>query len=139
MLDRVNLTQPMVDMVLANVSPLFQGCKIKKGNLSLDSVRLAADLHQPPDRQLNAAFNLMLNDIELEMGANLRAIIPSLLVKDHVYRSRLLTVPINVKNGEVSVDTPTFIQQFLLDAATGGKAIESDPGFLDQIKREFTP
>ncbi|MBP5320280.1 MAG: hypothetical protein J6334_04775 [Kiritimatiellae bacterium] len=138
-LDRVNLTQPMVDMVLANVSPLFQGCKIKKGNLSLDSVRLAADLHQPPDRQLNAAFNLMMNDIELEMGANLRAIIPSLLVKDHVYRSRLLTVPINVKNGEVSVDTPTFIQQFLLDAATGGKAIESDPGFLDQIKREFTP
>ena len=137
-LDRVNLTQPMLDQVLANVTPLFAGCKIKRGNISLDVHQLEADLHQPPERQLNAKLNLYMKDVELEMGPNLRKMIPKLFIKDDIYRSQSLMIPITVKSGNVSVDTATFIQQFLLDSATSGKNIESDPGFLDQIKMELS-
>ncbi len=104
LLENVTLTQEMVDSLLVSMNPLFRGCSVLGGTVSLDlrSCRFAAG--ESPNKRMAADMDVLFKQLKLEMGSSLRELLTMLKVKDKVYEVDRLPVHVVVKDGRVHMD-----------------------------------
>lgn len=104
LLENVTITQEMVDTLLVNVNPLFQGSLVQDGTVTLDlkSCRLVSGL--TPDKGVAADMGIVFKNLKLELGPSLRELLTTLKVKERVYRVEQLPVHVTVKDGRIHVD-----------------------------------
>jgi hypothetical protein len=103
LLENVRLNQEMVDTLLVNVNPLFQGSVVQDGTVTLDlaKCRLASGLS--PDKGVAADMNVQFKNLKLEMGPSLRELLAMLKVKERVYSAEQLSIQVTVKDGRLHV------------------------------------
>ena len=104
LLENVTLNQEMVDKLLVNVNPLFQGSKVRGGTVSLDlrSCRIATGT--TPDKGVTADMDVLFKNLKLELGPSLQELLSMLKVKDYSYAAEQLPIHVVVKDGRIHVD-----------------------------------
>jgi hypothetical protein len=104
LLEGVKLNQEMVDKLLVNVNPLFQGSKLLDGEVTLDAAacRLASGLS--PEKGVYADLGMVFKNLKLEMGPELRELLAILKVDERVYRAEQLPIRVTVRDGRIHVD-----------------------------------
>jgi hypothetical protein len=102
--ENVAITQEMVDKLLVNVNPLFQGSQSLGGtvSLSLRSCRIATGV--TPDKGVAADMDILFKNLKLELGPSLRDLLSILKVKDLTYFAEQLPVHVVIKDGRIQVD-----------------------------------
>ncbi len=104
LLENVTLTQEMVDKLLVNVNPLFQGSKVLGGTVSVDlrSCRIATGV--TPEKGVTADMDVVFKNLKLELGPSMLDLLAVLKVKDSNYAVETLPIHVTVKEGRVYVD-----------------------------------
>lgn len=104
LLENVRITQEMVDTLLVNVNPLFQGSQVRSGTVSLDmkSCRLVSGV--TPDKGVAADMNVLFKNLDLTLGPQLRELLAMLKVKNAQYQAEQLPLHITVKDGRIHMD-----------------------------------
>jgi hypothetical protein len=104
LLENVTLTQGMVDTLLVNMNPLFQGSTVLGGTVTLDlrSCRVARGM--PPDKGVGADMDVLFKQLKLQMGPSLLELLSMIKVTEKVYEVDQLTVHVVIKDGRVHVD-----------------------------------
>ena len=109
LLEDVKITQEMVDKLLVNVNPLFQGSVVQNGTVTLDlkSCRLVSGL--TPDKGVAADIGIVFKNLKLELGPSLLDLLAMLKVKHREYSVSQLPLHIVVKDGLIHVDPVTMV------------------------------
>jgi len=104
LLENVKITQEMVDTLLVNVNPLFQGSKVQDGEVTLDlkSCRLESGL--APDKGVAADIGIVFKNLKLELGPSLLDVLSMLKVKNREYSVSQLPIHIVVRDGRINMD-----------------------------------
>jgi len=104
LLENVTLTQGMVDTLLVNMNPLFQGSTVLGGTVTLDlkSCRVARGM--PPDKGVGADMDVLFKQLKLQMGPSLLELLSMIKVTEKVYEVDQLPVHVVIKDGRVHVD-----------------------------------
>jgi len=104
LLENVKINQEMVDKLMVNVNPLFQGSKVLDGTVTLDlkSCRLVSGL--TPDKGVAADMGIVFKNLKLELGPSLLELLAMLKVKNREYNVTQLPVHVVVKDGRINMD-----------------------------------
>ena len=104
LLDTVAITQEMVDKLLVNVNPLFQGSTVLGGTVTLDMRHCLIVPDVAPQKGVAADMTILFKQLKLNLGPSLRDLLGMLKVKDHVYAVDQLPLHVVIKEGRISVD-----------------------------------
>jgi hypothetical protein len=104
LLESVRLNQEMVDKLLVNLNPLFQGSAVQDGSVTLDLALCRLASGQAPDKGVVADMNVQFKNLKLEMGPSLLELLAMLKVKERVYSAEQLPIHVTVKEGRITVD-----------------------------------
>ncbi len=104
LLENVTITQEMVDKLLVNVNPLFQGSHVLGGTVSLDLRGCRIATAEAPAKGVSADMDVTFRNLKLEFGPSMRDLLDMLKVKERVYAVEQLPVHVVVKEGRVHVD-----------------------------------
>lgn len=109
LLENVQINQDMVDTLLVNLNPLFQGSLVQDGSVSLDfrSCHLVSGL--APDKGVAADMDIQFSNLKLQLGPSLRDLLSMLKVKDLNYSVAKLPIHVVVKEGRIWVDPITMV------------------------------
>ncbi len=104
LLENVRITQEMVDTLLANVNPIFQGSQVRSGSVTLDmrSCRLVSGV--TPEKGVAADLSVLFKNLDLALGPQLQELLTLLKVRDRQLKAEQLPLHIVVKDGRVHVD-----------------------------------
>jgi hypothetical protein len=104
LLENVTITQEMVDKLLVNVNPLFQGSQVLGGTVSLDlrGCRIATGV--APNKGVAADMDVLFKNLKLKFGSAMLDLLAMLKVKDPHYSVEALPVHIVVREGHIFVD-----------------------------------
>ena len=104
LLENVTLTQGMMDMLLVNMNPLFQGSTVLGGTVTLDlrSCRIASGM--TPDKGVAVDMDVLLKQLKLEMGPSLLELLAMIKVNERVYEVDQLSVHVTIKEGRIHMD-----------------------------------
>lgn len=104
LLENVALTQGMVDSLLVNMNPLFQGSQVRGGSVTLDvrSMRLAAE--PAPAKRVLLDADILFKQLKLELGPSLLELLAMVKVKERTLAVDQLPVHVVVRDGRVHVD-----------------------------------
>ena len=104
LLERVALTQEMLDTLLVNFNPLFQGGRVRSGTVTLDLRSCRIEPGMPPERGVALDMDIALENLKLELGPALRELLGMIKVKTHVYEVKNLPIHVTVRNGRIQAD-----------------------------------
>ncbi|MDD4018461.1 MAG: hypothetical protein PHV28_11015, partial [Kiritimatiellae bacterium] len=104
LLDTVAITQEMVDKLLVNVNPLFQGSTVLGGTVTLDLKHCMIAPDVAPQKGVAADMTIVFKQLKLKMGPALRDLLGMLKVKDPVYAVDQLPLHVVIKEGRINVD-----------------------------------
>jgi len=104
LLDTVAITQEMVDKLLVNVNPLFQGSTVLGGTVTLDMKHCLIASDVAPQKGVAADMTILFKQLKLNLGPSLRDLLGMLKVKDHVYAVDQLPFHVVIKEGRINVD-----------------------------------
>ena len=104
LLENVALTQGMVDTLLVNLNPLFQGSTVLGGTVTLDLRSSRVDLGVAPAKGVAVDMDVTLKQLKLEMGPSLRELLSMIKVQERVYEIDELPIHVVVKDGRVHND-----------------------------------
>ncbi len=104
LLENVTLNQEMVDKLLVNVNPLFQGSKVLGGTVSLDLRGCRIATGTTPEKGVTADMDVLFKKLKLELGPSLQELLSMLKVKDYNYTAEQLPIHVVVKEGRIHVD-----------------------------------
>ncbi|HRR34880.1 MAG TPA: hypothetical protein P5026_12315 [Kiritimatiellia bacterium] len=104
MLERVALTQEMVDTLLVNLNPLFQGSRVRDGTVSLDVRNCRVEPGVVPEHGNAADLDITFENLKLELGPSLRDLFGMIKVKTRVYEVARLPLHVTVRNGRIQAD-----------------------------------
>jgi len=104
LLDTVALNQEMVDTLLVNINPLFNGSKVLGGTVTVDLKSCSIVTGLTPDKGVAIDMDILFKNLKLDMGPSLRELLAMLKAKDHIYRAEQLPVHLTVRNGRICVD-----------------------------------
>lgn len=104
LLEDVAITQEMVDKLLVNVNPMFQGSQVLGGTVSLDlrSCRIATGV--APAKGVAADMDVLFKNLRLKLGPAMLDVLAMLKVKDPSYSVEALPVHVVVREGHIFVD-----------------------------------
>ena len=104
LLENVKINQEMVDTLLVNLNPLFQGSVVQDGTVTVDlkSCRLVSG--QTPDQGLAVDMTAVFKNLKLELGPSLRELLAMLKANDRIYSVEQLPIHVVVKDGRINVD-----------------------------------
>jgi hypothetical protein len=103
-LERVALTQEMVDSLLVNLNPLFQGSRVRGGTVTLDLRSCRIEPGKAPEHGVAADMEVTLENLKLELGPSLRELLGLIKVKTRVYEVARLPLHVTVRNGRIQAD-----------------------------------
>jgi len=103
-LDSVALTQEMMDKLLVNLNPLFQGSTVLGGTISLDMKQCTIAPGVDPEKGVAADMTILFKQLKLELGPALRELLGMLKIKDRLYVVEQLPLHVVIRNGRVTVD-----------------------------------
>ena len=104
LLENVKLNQEMVDTLLVNLNPLFQGSKVQDGTVSMDLKLCQLVSGRAPDEGLAVDTSITFKNLKLELGDELYDLLKMLKVKDRVYSAEQLPIHVVVRDGRINVD-----------------------------------
>jgi len=104
LLENVTLTQGMVDTLLVNLNPLFQGSTVLGGTVTLELRNSRIDMGAVPAEGIAVDMDVTLKQLKLEMGPSLLELLSMIKVKERVYEVDQLPIHVVVKDGRVLND-----------------------------------
>ena len=104
LLENVRITQGMVDTLLVNMNPLFQGSQVRGGTVSLDMKSCRVVSGQALDKGVAVDMSVLFKNLDLALGPQLQELLSLLKVKDLQYKAEQLPVHLTVKDGRIHVD-----------------------------------
>ena len=133
LLENVTITQEMVDKLLVNVNPLFQGSKVLAGTVSLDlrGCRIATGV--APDKGVAADMDVVFKNLKLELGPSMLELLAMLKVKDPHYSADLLPIHVVVKDGRINVDPVKMVVDRQPVIFSGWVAFDSTVKYLVEV------
>ncbi len=103
-LDNVALTQEMMDKLLVNLNPLFQGSTVLGGTLTLDVKHCTIAPGVVPEKGVATDMTIVFKQLKLELGPSLRELLGMLKIKDRIYAVEQLPLHVVIRDGRVTVD-----------------------------------
>ena len=104
LLEHVALTQEMVDTLLVNLNPLFQGSRVRGGTVTLDLRSCRIEPGRDPEHGVAADMDVTLENLKLELGPSLRELLGLIKVKTRVYEVARLPLHVTVRTGRIQAD-----------------------------------
>ena len=104
LLENVKITQEMVEQLIVNVNPLFQGSVVQNGTVTLDLKSCRMESGPTPANNVSADIGIVFKNLKLELGPSLRDLLATLKVKDRLYSVEQLPIHAVVKDGRITVD-----------------------------------
>ncbi|MEI7901500.1 MAG: hypothetical protein WCK89_14715, partial [bacterium] len=133
LLENVGISQEMVDTLMVNVNPLFQGSKVLGGSVSLDlrSCRIATGV--TPDKGVTADMDVLFKNLRLELGPSLQELLSMLKVKDYSYAVDQLPIHVVVKEGRIHVDPVKMVIDKQPVSFSGSVAFDGTIKYLVEV------
>ncbi len=104
LLENVTLTQGMVDTLLVNMNPMFQGSTVLGGTVTLDLRSCNIVSGVKPDKGVAVDMDVLFKQLKLEMGPSLLELLSMVKVKERIYEVDQLPVHVAIKDGRVNMD-----------------------------------
>jgi len=101
LLENVAITQEMVDLLLAQINPLFMGSVVKRGTVTVDLKHFNYVPDATPEKQLTTEMDIVFNQLSMDMGPALREVLSLVRVKNTRYAVERLPVTMTIKDGRV--------------------------------------
>ena len=101
--DKVEITQPMIDNWLVAVNPFFERSRIKGGTMTVDVLHFELDGSKPPEKGLDAEFDLLFENIQLILGPAFDDLLQAMNINNRLYTAKSLPMHVIVKNGKVAI------------------------------------
>ena len=108
LLEDVTINQEMVDKLLVNVNPLFQGSSVRKGTVSLDLKSCRVESGLTPDKGVATDMQIVFKNLSLELGPSLRELLTMIKAKGSLYTVARLPIHVVVRDGRMHVDPVTM-------------------------------
>ncbi|MBP5510923.1 MAG: hypothetical protein J6Z49_08400 [Kiritimatiellae bacterium] len=101
--EKVEVTQPMIDNWLVAVNPFFERSRVKGGTMTVDVLRFELDGSKPPEKGLEAEFDLLFENIQLILGPAFDELLQAMNVNNRLYTAKSIPMHVTVKNGKVTI------------------------------------
>ncbi len=109
LLEKVPITQEMLDTLLVNMNPLFKGSQVLSGTITLDLRSFRIVRNTPPEKGIAIDMDLALDRFSMTMGPQLREFLAMLKINESTYRVEHLPVHVLIREGRVHVDPVTMV------------------------------
>lgn len=108
LLEKVAITQEMVDKLLVNFNPMFNGSRLHQGtvNLVVNSLRSGPE---PGYEDLSIDADAEFNDLKMTLSPAMRQMLNMIQVKDSIYQVKNLPIHSVVRKERVYVDPVTMV------------------------------
>ena len=103
LLENVQVSQGIMDMLLVNIFPVFKGSLAQDGGATLDVASFKYVNGIAPDKGLAADSTLQLKNPKLTLGAPMREILTLLKIKSYSWQTGLVTVRTVIKDGRIHI------------------------------------
>jgi hypothetical protein len=133
LLENVAINQEMVDKLLVNVNPLFQGSKVLGGTVSLDIRGCRIATGTVPEKGVTADMDVLFKNLKLELGPSLLELLSMLKIKDRTYSVDQLPVHVVVKDGRIHVDPVKMVIDKQPIIFSGWVAFDSTIKYLIEV------
>lgn len=104
LLERVQLTQPMIEHLLLHANPIFQGSRVLGGEVTLLAHTAQHHLKQTPKEALRLDLELVLNNLHLQTGSVLNQVLDLIKITNRDYRVARLPLHLTVHGGVIQLD-----------------------------------
>ena len=109
LLENVTLTQGMMDSLIVQMNPLFQGSKVLGGTVTLDLRSFRAAPSRRPGEGVTADMDILFKDLKLDLGPPLRELLDMIKVRERVYTVAQLPAHVTMREGRIHVDPVTMV------------------------------
>jgi hypothetical protein len=108
-LEKVQLSQEMLDGFFVKLFPLFKGSVAQQGSVTLDATSFQYMSGVPIEQGLSADVVLQLDDVKVHFGETLRELLSKMQSKSTLWEQKNVTLRARILNGRITLDPVTLV------------------------------